>query len=257
MRHLYINASLTERVDDAKDYTEMTGRLKKEGASNRAIGLIARVFLDDPQVSQSARRQAILDIVREHTPNPTPTFNTGGPWGNVFQRQSGVSLHFFSNGAYVSYENRNYSSRKLDNGTPAPSRIPFLRHAYDEEKLTFRGSIDFVETYGSTWGGMISCDYEIVFDTKFIIILGGKVVKMKTSGENSVANYGEKGLIYLNAALTARISDGDMYTATIGRLKREGATNETISAMQRVFQKDNRADYSARFKAILDIVSAD
>jgi len=104
---------------------------------------------------------------------------------------------------------------------------------------------------------MKACEYEMIFDTKFIVIIGGRVVKKKLSGEESTATYGDKGLNYLNAALTARITDGDSYTSTMSRLKREGATDETIHSIQRVFQKDNRAEHTARFKAILDIVSGD
>lgn len=263
MCHIYVNANITDRVIYSHQYTELTARLKQEGATTRTITLVARVFLEHvPQgktsiFNHSARHQAILDIVREHTPNPTPTYNPGAPWGNTFLRKSGVSLHILSNSAYISYEQRECGTRKLDDRSPAPSRVPFVSHEYDEEGRVFRGSIDFVASYCSTWGGVVKCEYEMTFDSMFMVILEGNVVKEKEDGEKVTLNYGEKGVYYVNEALTFKIVDVGKYDELIERLKEEGASVEIISNIQHVFREDSRANIFVRHKAILDIVKRD
>lgn len=258
MCHIYVNAQLTERVTHAHHYTDLTARLKQEGATNRTVTLVARTFLEHtPQVNHSARHQAILDIVSQHTPNPTPTYNPGAPWGNVFLRKSGVSLHILANSAYISYEHRDCGSRKLDDRSPAPSRVPFVSHSYDEEGRVFTGSIDFVASYSSTWGGVVKCDYRMRFDSEFMVILEGSVVKEKEDGEELTLDYGEKSVYYVNEALAFKIVDVDKYVAMIERLKEEGASVEMITNIQNVLREDTQANLFVRHRAILDIVNRD
>ena len=59
------------------------------------------------------------------------------------------------------------------------------------------GLIDFVASYSSTWGGVVKCDYEMRFDSEFMVILEGSVVKEKEDGEKITLNYDVKSVYYI------------------------------------------------------------
>ncbi len=136
-------------------------------------------------------------------------FNSSDPWGNTFIQANTVGLasyHFISptgegeNGAYISYEHERCSSwPSLDDGSPVPQRVPFVNHSYDARTRTFRGTIPWLEVYGTTWQGDTEWIYEIIFDTSFVCILRGSVTMA-----NEITDYGET-LNYCNAAIVEMI----------------------------------------------------
>lgn len=78
------------------------------------------------------------------------------PWGNTFCQALTIGLasyHFNEDGsAYISYEHERTSVwPNLDNGEPIPPTIPFTNISFDEETKTFKGTIDWEGTQGSTW----------------------------------------------------------------------------------------------------------
>lgn len=145
-----------------------------------------------------------------HSTQPTALiFNSSDPWGNMFIQANIVGLasyHFISptgegeNGAYISYEHERCSSwPSLDDGSPVPQRVPFVNHSYDTQTRTFRGTIPWLEVYGTTWQGNSEWIYEIVFDSSFVCILRGSVTMA-----NETTDYGET-LNYCNAAIVEMI----------------------------------------------------
>lgn len=148
-----------------------------------------------------------------------PTYHSNTLWGNVFIQGHVVGLasyHFISpdgegvDGAYISYENPACSNwPPLANGSPVPSRVPFVDTSFDDNSRTFRGTIPWMNRYQTTWSGCTSWHYEIVFDTEFTCILSG-TVKMNHSEEghavrSDVSNYGTH-LVYLNAAVLQKMT---------------------------------------------------
>jgi len=145
-----------------------------------------------------------------------PTYNLESLWGNVFiqgLRVGYASYHFLSstdgegdNSAYISYEHRSCAAWPLlDNGSPVPSRVPFVRQSFDEENRTFSGTIAWMEVYNTCWQGDKSWQYEIIFDTEFTCITSGKMVAETQHGtEGDTYTFGYD-LNYINAALVEKI----------------------------------------------------
>lgn len=85
-------------------------------------------------------------------------------WGNTFVQGMRVGLasyHFMlaasqdaerGEQAYISYENPDCAQwPPLDDGSPVPARVPFTDVHWDESARTFRGSIRWRDTYGTSW----------------------------------------------------------------------------------------------------------
>ena len=193
-----------------------------------------------------------LLIKRQARESVKPSYNSSSPWGNVFIQFAKVGLasyHFISmdgegeNGVYISYEHVLCSDwPPLDDGSPVPSRVPFVNHSYDNETRTFHGTIPWLETYGTCWNGHDSWKYEITFDSEFLCIISGEV-SMGPAERITTSRYGEN-LNYINAAITERLecqsteieeSERDDHIITEGRkiatrLSDEGAPSRTLRA---------------------------
>ena len=178
------------------------------------------------------------------------TFNSNSPWGNTFIQfhKVGYASYYFvsgsgenEDGAYISYEHEDCSLwPSLDDGSPVPERVPFIHISYDAEMRTFRGTIPWLEAYGTTWNGDSEWKYEIIFDSEFTCIIGGHV----SMGQSQRTYYGST-LIYYNLAIVEIIKekvDADhneedqslqsRFRAVIereqGRLANEGASDQTL-----------------------------
>jgi hypothetical protein len=113
--------------------------------------------------------------------------NTMGMASYHFARASASSSTSTSNnrgrgrgrarGSFISYGNVTCSLTwpSLDDGQPIPSRIFFEDVSWDPDTRTFRGTINWYETHGTTWQGSYSWRYHMVFDSKFLCILTGTV----------------------------------------------------------------------------------
>lgn len=242
-----------------------------------------------------------------HSRNGTCGSGSYGPWGKNFMNQQGVgiwSFHFLQpesgsggnspgggmRGVYISFEHPSCAGEKLKNGTPLPKRLPFLRYSYydgvthvgqceectdDQEQnvtgggkeRTFRGVIDFVDMFDSTWGEYRTFQCEMTFDSMFTCVLSGKEVWKKDSTntdgvavvrdsngspeKNSTSirwgrqelkqTYGEGRHIYLNAALTERFAEEEESMVLTERLREEGATDETVELVKLVMMGKNPA----------------
>lgn len=181
-----------------------------------------------------------------------------------------ASYHFISEdgegeyGAYISYESVHCSQwPPLDDGSPVPSRVPFINCSYDSSTRTFRGTIPWSEKYGTSWQGCKTWIYEIVFDSEFICILRGKVQALTIHGSMGKSHLFGKDLFYVNPALKRVIRDKCIRTVdeddginniiertvssaeqvaeslteeTISKLRsrldREGATGNTLSLVE-------------------------
>jgi hypothetical protein len=85
-----------------------------------------------------------------------PPYHSDRLWGNVFSQVLTVgmaSYHFNDdNTAYISYEHERTSLWPgLDNGEPIPPIMHFTNTSFDEQSKTFRGTIDWEGTHGTTW----------------------------------------------------------------------------------------------------------
>jgi hypothetical protein len=221
-----------------------------------------------------------LHIPVESFPRSPPTYHAATLWGNVFCQAFTVGLasyhfpepHSESEAPYISYEHPSTSRwPPLDNGTPVPSRVPFRDPGFDGQSRTFRGSIRWLEDYGTTWQHTSAWEYEIRFDERFTCIVGGHVkshhrgsVHGGSDQIRELSRYGEN-LVYINAALyehfcstllarsdyhaaapaidagqsqveqTLRESAQGESLALRHRLQEEGASVRTIAAVHRVW----------------------
>ncbi len=184
-----------------------------------------------------------------------PNFIKDSLWGNVFIQSLTVGLasyHFISssgegeNGAYISYENVRCSEwPPLDDGSPVPSRVPFVNYSFDFATRTFEGTIPWQEAYGTCWNGSASWRYKIVFDSEFLCILSGNVfvsTNADASGgtsfsEREMSVYGEH-LNYINAAIVDRIKynvSGEITQTTPGGETSEATVVDRImNEIQRI-----------------------
>lgn len=96
---------------------------------------------------------------------PPLSYHAGTLWGNVFVQgmRVGLASYHFASAAtedgsrdgrtgYISYEHP-YCAQwpPLDDGSPVPARVPFTDVEWDEATRTFRGSVRWRDTYGTSW----------------------------------------------------------------------------------------------------------
>jgi len=120
----------------------------------------------------TSERLAFADAYRRHSDPPMRllgcAFVQGGSLGLA-------SYHFpvdaCVEGAYISYEAAP-PSWFLDNGQPPPRRKPFVNPTFDEETITFRGTIDWSE---AAFGGDVRWDYTMVLAEEYSHVVGGGV----------------------------------------------------------------------------------
>ncbi|KAG7342110.1 hypothetical protein IV203_007202 [Nitzschia inconspicua] len=142
-----------------------------------------------------------------------PTYFADKLWGNVFCQALTVGLasyHFNEDGtAYISYDHERTSVwPNLDNGEPIPPTISFLNTCFDEESRTFRGTIDWEGTHGSTWTSSRRWRYEIIFAKDYSMIIGGdvRVVRRGEDSERIMSRFGDD-LLYINVGLAEKMKD--------------------------------------------------
>ena len=169
------------------------------------------------RIERLGNNDTLFSKVQHVRETAKPSYHPGSPWGNVFIQAMMVGLasyHFEDeNDVYISYEHIECSDwPPLDDGSPVPSRVPFVNHSYDPETRTFRGSIRWIEAYGACWQGCEAWDYEIVFDTEFLCILSGTVKSFRIDGAlGNTHHYGED-LNYINAGLVERVKGACVVT---------------------------------------------
>lgn len=174
-----------------------------------------------------------------------PIYNPETLWGNVFVQGMTVgyaSYHFVSPdgegeyGAYISYEHFKCSYwPPLDDGSPVPSRVPFVNISYDSSTRTFRGHIPWYDRYGTSWQGCTSWEYEMTFDSEFLCIVSGEVKNIRNILNQQPTEaycYGQE-LNYINCALPEKIrresSETDRFIMRMReRLLHENAPQRTL-----------------------------
>jgi hypothetical protein len=174
-----------------------------------------------------------------------PIYYSGAPWGNVFVQGLTVgyaSYHFVSpdgdgeHGAYISYEHIKCSYwPPLDDGSPVPSRVPFVNTSYEPSTRTFRGQIPWHDRYGTSWQECTLWEYEMTFDSEFLCIVAGEVKNITSSTNRlpcEVHSYGHD-LNYINCALPEKIhresSEADRYIMRMReRLLKENVPQRTL-----------------------------
>lgn len=130
-------------------------------------------------------------------------YNKESLYGNIFCQGFKVGLasyHFESaDNIYISYQHAATSRwPPLDNGMPVPSRVHFCNIYVDG--FTFRGSICWLDDYGTSWQRQDRWDYEMVFDEEFTCIVSGTVTSWSNGVPHEMSRYGEI-LNYVNAGL--------------------------------------------------------
>jgi hypothetical protein len=205
--------------------------------------------------------------------------------------------------AYISYESDACSRLPpLDDGSPIPPRVYFHNISVhevqetrsvtnlgpeEEEEITaadsscrvttthvvFRGTVEWLEDYGTTWLNHERCEYEMRFDSQFTCIASGTVhCTAATTERELLLKYGTD-LVYINAGIVdafgklmeenveglddnvsgggdALVADGGFFVtmprerylryATLSRrirrrLQGEGASINTMAMLSRVF----------------------
>lgn len=171
---------------------------------------------------------------------PTPEYHANGLEGNVFVQlgEMGIaSYHFDSDQSYISYEH-SYAASKwppLDNGRPIPARMHFTNIQKDATR--FRGEIDWIGTYGTTWNGARRWFYDIHFDDRFYCVVGGTVRYEQDTDGPGQSEFG-KDLIYTNAALLS--NEACWAELDFRQLQRCGATSQTIAGLLELSRKPKR-----------------
>jgi hypothetical protein len=169
-----------------------------------------------------------LAYVQWHSPTQVGGEGTAPPeraaycgetlWGNVFvqgMRAGLASYHFvppalraaegaadLSIGtAYISYEHPHCAQwPPLDDGSPVPARVPFEDLEWDAQTRTFRGTVDWQSTYGTTWQGVDKWEYTMVFDNDFTCVKQGSCMATVAGAEPHEQSRFGVSLIYVNAA---------------------------------------------------------
>ena len=144
--------------------------------------------------------------------------------GKVFLRDSEMvgnrSIHFDQQiGPYLPYEGDIYKNSKLKDGSPWPSRKVLTDYSFNSNKRKFCGSFEF-EFEGTH-------KYELVFDTQFMCVLSGNVVKKLANGKEELLTSGED-FCYVNADLKKKIN-----IETLRWLENEGASDKTMSYVRK------------------------
>jgi len=187
-----------------------------------------------------------------------PTYHGDLLWGNTFCQSLHVGLASYKflspeDGAYISYENPMCARwPPLDDGTPVPSQVYFKNMSFDDSERVFRGSIEWLQEFGTTWQGCSKWIYEIKFDTEYTCVISGGVKSVfhgNDDDEQDMSTFGVD-LVYINAAImekfeTLMTNDSDeeevgydryvqVSQSLRSRLQREGASIRTIATMNHV-----------------------
>lgn len=228
-------------------------------------------FKDRDTVSTLGGSSGQLFRLRDSSRPPredwVPTYIENTLFGNSFCQGFKVGLasyHFQSlEDSYISYESPATAQwPPLDNGMPIPSRVPFRNVSVNtdtEGKTTFRGHICWLQDFGTAWQGSVGWEYEILFDSEFLCIVGGRVqsVSLHPSGTTEVmedmSTYGET-LIYVNAALFDRFQQRERspdfrnrFNAIGERLTRQGASVRTLAPVHYILMQANLPDATNPF----------
>jgi hypothetical protein len=156
------------------------------------------------------------------TTHERPAYGSDTLWGNTFCQGFKVGLASYqflvassddndddasstpsTTQAYISYEHPiSFQWPPLDDGSPVPARVYFRDISFDETKRIFRGSICWLQDYGTTWQGFKKWIYEMKFDSKFTFIASGSVHSILKDSEelHEMSSFGQD-LIYINAAI--------------------------------------------------------
>jgi len=135
------------------------------------------------------------------------------------------SIHFHQEiDTYLSYEGNPYTGVKLTNGTPWPSRMLFSDTSFDRKERKFSGAFSFGNTCAD--GGVKSQQWVLVFDTQFLCVLSGSIVRKNVGGQEFVTTAG-KDFCYVNANLKGKIN-----IDTLKQLEDEGASEKTLSYLR-------------------------
>ena len=190
---------------------------------------------------------------RKTTEDIVSTYNRFDLWGNTFIQSNKIgfaSYHFDSSTGqvYISYEHDDCCYwPALDDGSPVPSRVPFVNTSYNADTRTFRGHIAWRQMYQTTWNGSEEWQYEMKFDSEFICILSGTVHSINRGQSIELSEYGSS-LVYINAALKhevieqlSSLSSSSVHNlravaletsrAIAQHLNEEGATIRTMTAV--------------------------
>ncbi|CAB9514460.1 expressed unknown protein [Seminavis robusta] len=125
--------------------------------------------------------------------------------------------------AYISYENEKcYQWPPLDDGSPIPAQVYFHNIAFEQvqqptrtapgsednsgtaESIThvvFRGTIEWLHDYGTTWQNHKRWEYEMQFDSQFTCIVSGTVHCITESDERREMSTFGTSLVYINAGI--------------------------------------------------------
>lgn len=154
---------------------------------------------------------------RQHTVTAytKPAYNSESLWGNAFVQDLRVgfaSYHFISpegdgeNSAYISYEHHACAAWPLlDNGSPVPSRVPFVHQSFDKENRVFCGTIAWTDDYNTSWQGDKSWQYKIIFDEEYTCVKAGRMVAETRGGTEGATHTFGYDLNYINAAISIKI----------------------------------------------------
>lgn len=109
----------------------------------------------------------------------------GSIYGHTYVQLGTVgyaSYHFVSEDeAYISYEDERSKQFVLDDGTHPPARKPFHDMSFDPKARVFRGTVTWAPP--STWNGNTEWQFEMIFDSEFVSIIGGKAKIISANGE--------------------------------------------------------------------------
>lgn len=169
-----------------------------------------------------------------------PPYYSSQLWGNSFCQGLRVGLASYHFGiqpsategeegtpfAYISYENDMCSQwPPLDDGSPIPPQVRFQNisleradaedPAQDTSHYVFRGNIEWLEDYGTTWQNNQRWEYEMHFDSTFTCIVSGTVhcvVASNDDNEDSSTQRQEMSqfgtdLVYVNAGIVNAFED--------------------------------------------------
>jgi hypothetical protein len=185
----------------------------------------------------------------------SPTWNPLDVWGNTFMQSEKIgfaSYHFdrSSGQVYISYEHDDCCYwPPLDDGSPVPSRVPFINTSYDATLRVFRGEIAWKHMYHTSWNGSEAWNYEMTFDTEFTCIVSGTVHSVSHGQSVELSEYGQS-LVYVNAALKqyveqklARMDEQTIHnhrtivTDLVQRLTQEHASVRTIASVTSIVNR--------------------
>lgn len=172
-------------------------------------------------------------------PQP-PLYNATSLEGNVFVQSGSMgeaSYHIDPDQPYISYENAYAVTQwpPLDNGRPIPSKMYFTH--VQTEGTHFRGVIDWIGTYGTTWNHARRWIYEIHFDDQFHCVLSGTVRYEQDIDRHGQSEFG-KDLVYINAALLS--SETCRANLDFRRLQRQEASPQTLAEIRHFSRKPRK-----------------